>query len=314
MQVFGLMMVRNEADILRINLLHHLALGIDQFLIVDNGSTDSTPEILDELSQDTGRVRWLRDDGPYRQADITTGLAHEAYLEGANWVMPIDADEFWCAPGGDLRGVLERTEAGALEVQLVNFVQSREQLEATPEGLLQMTRRVAHPVGPIERIVELVESRQIGFVEIFYPPKWISRATAGIEIGIGNHNVSGIMGAREATDELVRFGASTLWPQFASAFGQWTQAHRRPLRDLSKWHLALALAAGQICGAVRSNNGRTLLIKGDTFKEKETTVEHTERADGSLVETRILTDKFVPVIRGIDFTPGPTFGEIVTIR
>ena len=120
--------------------------------------------------------------------------------------------------------------------------------------------------------------------------------------------------AEQLVDELRRLGASTLWPQFPATFGQWTQAHRRPLRDLSKWHLALALAAGHICGAVRSGAGRTLLIKGDTFKEKETTVEHTERPDWSLVETRILTDKFVPVIRGIDFTPGPTFGEIVTIR
>ncbi len=120
--------------------------------------------------------------------------------------------------------------------------------------------------------------------------------------------------AEQLADELRRFSASTLWPQFASTFGQWQETHRRPLRDLSKWHLALALAAGQICGAVRSNNGRTLLIKGDTFKEKETTVEYQEKEDGSLVETRILTDKFVPVIRGIDFTPGPGFGEIVTIR
>jgi predicted O-methyltransferase YrrM len=202
-QVFGLMMVRNAADILQINLLHHLALGIDQFLIVDNGSTDGTSQILEQLSRDTGRVQWTRDEGPYRQAEITTGLAHEAYLQGADWVVPVDADEFWHAPGGDLRQVLERTEAGALGVQLVNFVQRREQLEATPDGLLHMTRRVAHPVGPIERIIELVESQQIGFVEILYPPKWISRATAGIEIGIGNHNVSGIEGAREATDEIV---------------------------------------------------------------------------------------------------------------
>ncbi len=59
---------------------------------------------------------------------------------------------------------------------------------------------------------------------------------------------------------------------------------------------------------------RTLLIKGDTFKEKELSVERHERSDGSLSETRILTDKFVPVIRGIDFTPGPQFGSIVTIR
>ena len=120
--------------------------------------------------------------------------------------------------------------------------------------------------------------------------------------------------AEQLASELQRFSANTLWPQFPVLFGHATQPHRRPLRDLSKWHLALALAAGQICGTVRSKDGRTLLIKGDTFKEKDTTVERTERDDGSVAETRILTDKFVPVIRGIDFTPGPTFGEIVTIR
>jgi len=39
-----------------------------------------------------------------------------------------------------------------------------------------------------------------------------------------------------------------------------------------------------------------------------------QRGDGSVAETRVLTDKFVPVIRGIDFTPGAKFGSIVTIR
>ena len=43
--------------------------------------------------------------------------------------------------------------------------------------------------------------------------------------------------------------------------------------------------------------------------------EYTERDDGSVAETRILTDKFVPVIRAWDFTLGsPTWGEVLTIR
>jgi hypothetical protein len=203
LQVFGLMMVRNEADILRINLLYHLALGIDQFLIVDNGSTDDTPEILEELSRDTGRVHWTRDEGPYRQSEITTGLAHKAHQRGADWVVPIDADEFWHAPGGDLRGVLEQTDAVALKVQLVNFVQRREQLEATPDGLLHLTRRVALPVGPLERVADLVRTRQAGFVETMYSPKYISRPSPTLEIGMGNHTVNGLAGSPAATDEIV---------------------------------------------------------------------------------------------------------------
>jgi hypothetical protein len=120
--------------------------------------------------------------------------------------------------------------------------------------------------------------------------------------------------APQLVAELERFAANTLWPQFGTVFGTVTQPARAPLRDLSRWHLALALAAGQISGVVHSKDGRTLLIKGDTFKEKQTTVEHTARADGSVAETRILTDIFVPVIRGLDFTPGDSFGAVVTIR
>src|SRR5690349_20685335 len=131
MRAFGVMMVRNEADILRTNLYYHLALGIDQFLIVDNGSSDGTDGILQQLSREDERIRWTRQAGGFRQAEVTTELAREAYLRGADWVLPIDADEFWHAPHGNFRGVLASSSAGALQVQLVNFIQRREQLDAT---------------------------------------------------------------------------------------------------------------------------------------------------------------------------------------
>lgn len=114
--------------------------------------------------------------------------------------------------------------------------------------------------------------------------------------------------------ELEKMGNHTLWPQFHSVFTGSIKAHRRPLRDLSKWHLALALAAGQICGVVQASDGRKMLIKGDTFKGKNVVVETAEDKDGNIRETRVATDTFIPMIKGIDFTPGPTFGEIITIR
>ena len=81
MELVGLMLVRNEADIVRVNLLHHLAQGIDRFLVVDNVSTDGTDCVLAKLARG-GRVRWTRDDGPYRQAEITTELDREAFRGG----------------------------------------------------------------------------------------------------------------------------------------------------------------------------------------------------------------------------------------
>jgi hypothetical protein len=105
------------------------------------------------------------------------------------------------------------------------------------------------------------------------------------------------------------------WPMLDTHFGSSQQTMRRPACALSQWHLALALAAGAISGVVRSKTGKVLVVKGDTHKEKAQLVEYTERDDGSIAETRILTDKFVPVIRAWDMTPGSaTCGQVLTIR
>jgi len=106
-----------------------------------------------------------------------------------------------------------------------------------------------------------------------------------------------------------------LWPMLDTHLGAAQQSMRPPARALSQWHLALALAAGAISGVVKSKTGKVLIVKGDTHKEKNLHCEYTEREDGSIAETRILTDKFVPLIRAWDMTPhSPTRGEVLTIR
>jgi len=204
--IFGISIVRNEADILRVNVLHHLALGIDRFLIVDNGSSDGTDRVLRELGADR-RIRWTRDDGPYRQSEITTELARQAVREGARWVLPIDADEFWWASGGDLRRLLDDSAAGALRAQVLNFVQRRDQVDNTPEALLSMTKRAPLPIGPLERVRERVESGRFAYVEMMYQPKWIFRPAASVEVAMGNHAVAGVEGPEMDTGEIVCFHA-----------------------------------------------------------------------------------------------------------
>jgi hypothetical protein len=206
MRIFGLMMVRNEADILRVNVQHHLAAGVDRMLVVDNGSTDGTVGILKDLSRE-GRVEWREDAGAYRQSEITTALAREAFRQGADWVIPIDADEFWHAPGRTLREALAGANAGALEVDVVNFIQRRDQRELAAEALLLMTRRTPLPIGPREQVRELVETRQFAYVETMYSTKWISRPSETIEIAMGNHAVRGIQGPFQATEAIVCFHA-----------------------------------------------------------------------------------------------------------
>lgn len=201
--IFAVMMVRNEGDILPVNLRYHLESGIDHILVVDNGSTDGTAGILAGFAA-TNRVHVFSRPGPFHQAGTTTEFAREAYLRGARWVLPIDADEFWHVPNGRLQDILDDSaEAGALEVEVVNFVQRREQDVADARALLTMTRRVAAPVGSAGEAPELVESGRIAFVECRYPPKYVSRASIALGIGQGNHLVSGIDGPIRKTAAIV---------------------------------------------------------------------------------------------------------------
>lgn len=119
---------------------------------------------------------------------------------------------------------------------------------------------------------------------------------------------------RQLESELNRLSKNTLWSQFNTMFTVAEDKPRQPLRALSNWHLALALAAGQISGVVESESGRRLLIKGDTFKQRDLVVTHETSDNGVVSETRTFTDKFIPAITGIDFTLGEGYGQIVNIR
>ena len=106
-----------------------------------------------------------------------------------------------------------------------------------------------------------------------------------------------------------------LWPEFSQHFLQKPAVKRRPCRGLSEWHLSLTLAAGHVAGFVQSNEGEVLLVKGSTHKIREQSVSIQDDGDGNLQEVRTAIDRFVPIIKAIDVTPGSAqFGRILTIK
>jgi len=90
--------VRNEADVIGATVNHLLHHGIDRLLIYDHGSTDDTSAILENLRIISGlnAIRLFRNDEPnFHQAKLTNELANIARAEGATWILPFDADEWW---------------------------------------------------------------------------------------------------------------------------------------------------------------------------------------------------------------------------
>lgn len=194
------MTVRNAADLVRVNLLHHLALGLERILLLDNGSRDGTLETVERLAR-SRPIEVRRDAGPFRQDELMNGLAAAALDGGADWVLPIDADEFFVS-SRPLPELLGASAAGALEVELVNFVQRRWRTRAGERGLLTMDHRPSRTISHEDARYH-VGAGEWSLVEIAWRPKLIVRAAPGMRIGIGAHDVESPAGPVERASEVV---------------------------------------------------------------------------------------------------------------
>jgi len=107
MKLVQTLVVRDEADIVDVQIRYHLNAGVDFVVATDHRSVDGTTEILESYARD-GVLRRISvtdavmQDGPWR-----TRMARLAATEhGADWVLNTDADEFWMPRSGTLKEVL----------------------------------------------------------------------------------------------------------------------------------------------------------------------------------------------------------------
>lgn len=203
--VFGVLAVRDEVDIVRINVLHHLHTACDRIIVVDNGSSDGTTAVLKRLAAKLP-VDWTVDNGEFTQSEIVSAMADDARVKGAEWVLPLDADEFW----NGTRDVRElagaNPDAGAIRAHRIEFIQDRAQRRRSARALLTMTRRIEHPEEGVDAIDRFL-ARQLSMFETQPAPKLIFRAVPGLVIDDGAHAGSGLAGEVIDTTEFVVFHA-----------------------------------------------------------------------------------------------------------
>lgn len=95
MRLYGVSMVRNEADIIEASIRHNLGI-LDGMVVVEHGSVDRTPEILAGLQRKGLRLDVVPDDRvEFFQGKRLTAVARQVMAEEhVDFVFPIDADEF----------------------------------------------------------------------------------------------------------------------------------------------------------------------------------------------------------------------------
>lgn len=187
MKLVMLLLVRDEIDIVSSNLNFHLDHGVDHVVAIDNGSIDGTRDVLDDY-QRAGVATVVDEPGRnYNQTDWTTRAALQAREEeNADFIFSNDADEFWAAPGGNLKDGLDQSDANVLVCHRLNMLYPCDWPDDTP-WIDRLVYRVEKPY-PRPKLEDIYhDPMDHPYFCVRLHPKIMMRA-AGLErISQGNH-------------------------------------------------------------------------------------------------------------------------------
>ncbi len=172
MQLVMTLLVRDEEDVLRANIDFHRAQGVDFFIVTDNKSEDSTPNIIRAYEQQ-GIAKYIYEgDDNYNQSVWVTRMARLAATDyGADWVINNDADEFWWPRNGNLLSIFASLAPAQthLVAQRHDFVALNQEASAFCHDMVYRKRVSLNTIGkPL-------------------PPKVAHRAHPQAEVAQGNH-------------------------------------------------------------------------------------------------------------------------------
>jgi hypothetical protein len=154
MRLVAVSVVKNEADIIEAFARHSLA-WVDHHLVFDHDSTDGTREILGALQAEGLPLTLFRDDAPghlqQARSNHLTRLAAQAH--GADWILPLDADEILCGPGRtELEATLRQSgESQPVSLPLLNYSPTREDDPAQANPVLRLRHCQSAP-SPTRKI------------------------------------------------------------------------------------------------------------------------------------------------------------------
>ncbi len=102
-KITAVLTVRNEGAFLLEWLAHHRACGVTDFLVFSNECDDGTDAMLDRL-QTLGWLTHVRNPGPHPEGPQWAALKQadrHPLVTQADWVLPLDIDEFVNVHAGD---------------------------------------------------------------------------------------------------------------------------------------------------------------------------------------------------------------------
>ena len=178
-------------------LSHLRNIGIDQIVVSDYGSTDGTLDILANERRAGDLLVELVDVSTVANYDTwsvrETALARST---GADWILFLDADEFWIPASGSLRGCRYLLEADILAVDRFNVALTALQRSAPPQTWLERHDHLLLFTTMPSHFKQYVENRpEVPFITLMPGGKVMARPPVVAGVAPGSHDVLERIGA-----------------------------------------------------------------------------------------------------------------------
>ena len=183
MRLVVTLLIRDEVDVAAAWVEYYVAQGVAAIIVTDNGSVDGTLEVLQEYER-LGAITLLHESGDdYRQAEWVTRMARLAATDfDADWVLNVDADEFW-------------RSADAAKTLAEVFTAVPDDIGRVLAVRHDLRGKGGEDRGWLSRL-RWLDRQTVSERGTPLAPKLAHRAVAAVEVAMGNHSVEGVSGAQ----------------------------------------------------------------------------------------------------------------------
>lgn len=171
MRLIAISCVRDEIDIIEPFVRHTLCFA-ERLVVLDNGSTDGTLRVLESLRAEGLPLEIVQDPGPGKYlSKRLTRLMHDVAIGKykADWVLPLDADEFVVVPAGGAVVAADAREDSPVALPWRSYV--------------PCTADDAWELNPVLRIRHHLVRENWPWIKVVIPAKLAAGTDARIEQG-----------------------------------------------------------------------------------------------------------------------------------
>jgi glycosyltransferase involved in cell wall biosynthesis len=202
--------IKDEAELLPRVISHLFRIGVDRIVARDNNSTDGSSEYLRAHASECLLLEPMTDA---ESADNDVWAMRESDIArrtGADWVLFLDADEFWLPAAGSLRDCRQFQDPGVDMLTVPRY-----NVPLTPQGPLMPEDLQPSTYGQLDLVVRPPAPDLRAYLEQNPGQAWITgvpmpkiavRPHRAGALHLGHHDVEGAGGAairREPAEDII---------------------------------------------------------------------------------------------------------------